>query len=187
MVTNPQVARTHALMLDAARRLLESDGPDAVTHLRVAELAGVSRATAYRHWPDRVDLMVDLLATGVTPPGPQLPADGTARERLTEALSHLSGVMTGEGADFFLLLLARSRWDDRIRAVRDQMTQAAGETLASVVEDGVAKGELPGDLEPELVIDQLAGAVIARRLLRDAPTEPEWIKALVDSVLGQST
>ena len=62
--TNPQVQRTHGLMLDAARDLLNENGPAAVTHLRVAEASGVARATVYRHWPDRADILVDLLRRG---------------------------------------------------------------------------------------------------------------------------
>ena len=63
--TNPQVQRTHRVMLDAARELFHEQGPAAVTHLRVAETSGVARATVYRHWPDRVGILLDLLRRGV--------------------------------------------------------------------------------------------------------------------------
>jgi len=43
-------------MLRAAAAILEEEGPTGVTHQRVAERAGVGRATAYRHWPQPVDL-----------------------------------------------------------------------------------------------------------------------------------
>ncbi len=49
-------------MLDAARELLAREGPDAVTHQRVARQAGVGRATVYRHWPRREQLVLDTMA-----------------------------------------------------------------------------------------------------------------------------
>jgi AcrR family transcriptional regulator len=49
-------------MLVAARELLVGEGPGAVTHQRVAQEAGVGRATVYRHWPRPEQLLLDVMA-----------------------------------------------------------------------------------------------------------------------------
>lgn len=52
-----RVARTRADVARAALEALTNDGSEAVTHARVAELAGYSKTTLYTHWPARVDLI----------------------------------------------------------------------------------------------------------------------------------
>ena len=172
-------------MLDAATRLLEAGGPDAVTHLRIADEAGVSRATVYRHWPDRVDLIVDLVAEGVALPGLDIPPEGSATERLAAGLRSVASVLDGDGATTFLLLMSRAQWDERIDAVRRTLVEGAQAALVHLVEEGVAAGEFTTAAPPEETIDRLFGPVLARRLLRDEAVDDAYIAALVDAVLGR--
>ena len=51
METDARVQRTRAAVRDALLSLVEEDGLGAVTHHRVAERAGLGRATVYRHFP----------------------------------------------------------------------------------------------------------------------------------------
>ena len=52
-----RVSRTRADIARAAFGVLTSEGSDAVTHARVAEVAGYSKTTLYAHWPARHDLI----------------------------------------------------------------------------------------------------------------------------------
>ena len=52
-----RVARTRADVARAAFEVLTTEGSDALTHARVADLAGYSKTTLYAHWPSRVDLI----------------------------------------------------------------------------------------------------------------------------------
>jgi AcrR family transcriptional regulator len=170
-------------MLDAAARLLESEGPDAVTHLRIAEDAGVSRATVYRHWPDRVDLIVDLVAEGAAIPGLDIPEDGTATDRLAAGIRSVASILDGDGAATFLLLLSRALWDERIAEVRSRMVEHAQATLVALIEEGVETGEFSIRDTPDAVIDRLFGPVLARRLLRAEAIDDAFIDSLIDGVL----
>lgn len=58
--TNARSRRTRAALLDAARALLEGEGPEALTMGRIAERAGVSRRAVYLHVDSRVDLLLAL-------------------------------------------------------------------------------------------------------------------------------
>ena len=58
---DPRAVRSREAMLAAARRLLAEEGLDAVTHQRVAQEAGVGRATVYRHWPRTDQLLLDAM------------------------------------------------------------------------------------------------------------------------------
>ena len=58
---DPRVVRTRKDVLAAAFLVLVEDGSDAVTHANVARIAGYSKATIYKHWPTRADLLGDAL------------------------------------------------------------------------------------------------------------------------------
>jgi len=51
-------------MLAAARELLAETGPAGLTYSVLAERAGVTRQTLYRHWPTRSGLLVDMILVG---------------------------------------------------------------------------------------------------------------------------
>ena len=59
--TDPRAARSREAILAAAFDLLAREGPGAITHQRVAQQAGVGRATVYRHWAAPEDLLRDVL------------------------------------------------------------------------------------------------------------------------------
>src|SRR5829696_10115316 len=74
--------RTRSVLLEAAARLLEEDGIEAVTLRAVGERAGVSRQAPYNHFADKATLL-SLLATRYL-------------ERLGEAMAGAAGG-AGEG------------------------------------------------------------------------------------------
>jgi AcrR family transcriptional regulator len=57
---NARSRRTRAALLDTARRLLETEGFDALTMNAVAEQAGVTRRSVYLHFESRADLVSAL-------------------------------------------------------------------------------------------------------------------------------
>jgi AcrR family transcriptional regulator len=75
---NPRVQRTRDRMLAAARELLAEAGPAGLTYSVLAERAGVTRQTLYRHWPTRSGLLVDLILEGGSASGYPEPGDDPA-------------------------------------------------------------------------------------------------------------
>ncbi|MER7468715.1 TetR/AcrR family transcriptional regulator [Streptomyces sp. NPDC097981] len=61
---NPRVQRTRARILAVARELLPEVGLTGLSTAFLAERAGVTRQTLYRHWPNRAALLSDLALQG---------------------------------------------------------------------------------------------------------------------------
>ena len=57
---NVRSLRTRRALLTSARRILEEEGFDALTMTAVAEGAGVTRRSAYLHFPSRAELVAGL-------------------------------------------------------------------------------------------------------------------------------
>src|SRR5580693_425646 len=75
---NPRVQFTRDRILAAARELLAETGPAGLTYSLLAERAGVTRQTLYRHWPTRSGLLVDLILEGGSADGYPEPGDDPA-------------------------------------------------------------------------------------------------------------
>jgi len=61
----PVAEGTAAASVRAARRLLESEGPDALTMRRIAGELGIQAPSLYKHFPDKRALEAAVLAEGL--------------------------------------------------------------------------------------------------------------------------
>src|ERR1700745_781512 len=64
---DPRATRSREAIRAAAGDLLAREGPGAIPHQRVAQQAGVGRATVYRHWAAPEDLLRDVLFSAELP------------------------------------------------------------------------------------------------------------------------
>ena len=89
-----QKARTRRDLLEAARRLME--GGDAISVNAVADAAGISRATAYRYFPDPDALMLEAGMQGSVPSPEELVGDAVdVRERVHRVRHYLFEAVVG--------------------------------------------------------------------------------------------
>ena len=72
-----QAQRTRALVLDAFTALLADRRADDITTKEIAERAGVSQPTVYRHFPDRAALLQGLADRVDELMGPSIPTGAT--------------------------------------------------------------------------------------------------------------
>src|SRR5262249_60113721 len=74
----PRSEQADQAIIDAALSLFAESGPDGLCIERVAARAGVGKATIYRRWPGKEDLLLDAIAA-VKAPLPE-PAGRSAPE-----------------------------------------------------------------------------------------------------------
>jgi len=166
-------------MLDAAGSLLSQGGPEAVTHLRVADEAGVARATVYRHWPNRADILVDLLRRGVDLNLAQLPVGTSIEGRVTGVLRAFAAALSGESGQTLSAMIGLAEWDEEVFAALERMTEFGPRMLRSLLSLGVEQGELVSTTDVDLLADRLIGPLYLRRLLYHDVLTADYIERLV--------
>lgn len=180
---DPRVERTRAAALQVARRLLVEEGVEAVTHLRVAEGAGVGRRTLYRHWPDPVALLRDSLAHQDVP---HAEITGDLRRDLIAHLDALRRALQHGYLGFVIgLLNERSRLDPTFETLRAELTEAGCEPLRRVLRAAVRRGELPDDLDLPAALAELEGPVFYRCMVRRDRVGAGSVESLVDRFLDR--
>lgn len=187
MVTNsdPRFLRSREAIIHAARDLLLRHGPGAVTHVQVAELAGVGRATVYRHWPRSDLLLAEAMATVpmpffATPTTPTLQwvrAELTALARELE-LHDIRAVAT--------TLANTALWDPGMDARRAGFAELLTHRLATALEEAQARGELTLHIDSRSAAAVAIGPLYYRSTIEHAAIDDPLIDAVITS-LGQWT
>ncbi len=178
---DPRVARTTARVLDAVRDLLLTEGPDAITHARVADAAGVGRATLYRHWPEPTALLREALGHARFPAAART---GDVRADLVALLEALrAAFVEGPLAPVLAMLMARATRDPAVAALCHALTGEGHAATAAVLRDGIAAGVLRADLDVERAVAALGGPVFYRAFVRREPLGAAELPGIVDDAL----
>lgn len=182
--TDPRVDRTRAAVLAAARDLLINEGWDAVTQLRVAEAAGVGRATMYRHWPERAMILYDVLAAEEL----ELHFEPTEdlRGDLVEHLERLREAISDEAmARVITAMIDRAEWEEPVMDIKRRLAAQQVSFLRERILRAMADGTARDDIDADLVVAQLFGPVVYRRLVVGESVDTAFVTALVDGVLDR--
>jgi len=179
----PRSERARRAILKAAGELLERDGFTAVTMERIAERAGVSKATIYRWWPNKAAVMTDSFLELVVPDTSPLDT-GSAREDLRLRLRGLAHMLAGRSGRFVAALIAESQTDSEVaEALRTHWISVRRRETRPLLRRGIERGELRSDLDLEVAIDALYGPVYWRMLTGYAPLSDDFVDRLVDHVM----
>jgi AcrR family transcriptional regulator len=151
----------------------------------VAQRAGVARATIYRRWRNKEELVLAALST-LDLPVP--PLDGLG---LRDQLVALVDQLRHRGRDTNLHRLIGSLLGEAVR--RPQLVErfeatvvaARREALLRVLQDGVAGGELRADFDLDDAVELLTGPMAARLILRQRPVASvAFAELIVDTFLN---
>lgn len=181
---DPRVVRTRRDVLAAARDVLVEEGWERVTLARVAERSGYARTTLYRHWPQRLDLLRDLIGEQVrhlhTVPSGDLRAD------LIAELEAFRVAVTTSGLGQMMIAIGQQAREDAELADLSSSVRADGaRVLQEIMAAGVSRGELEPGLDRDLAVAQLVGPVLFRYLFEsDAGLDEVFVTSVVDWFLA---
>jgi AcrR family transcriptional regulator len=170
-----RVARTRADIARAALNVLTVEGSDAVTHARVAELAGYSKTTLYTHWPARVDLIA--LALDALGELPHHDRTGDLRDDIIGELQAFRGGITEMRLDRILTGMAQWASVDEMREIRDKINNSGQGQMRAML------GEILDGAELEAALSMLTGVVACPSIMFGTLPDDEVIAAAVDIVL----
>jgi len=160
----PRDPRADEAILRAARELLAESDVASLSMDAIAARAKVSKATIYRRWHSKEEVVLALLMElgrgyRPTPDLGSIEAEFIALvNSVIRSFSDTAGVaVRGLVAELARNPALRESFRRRIGDVRRAETRR-------VVERGIARGELRGDIDIELAHDLVVGAVIYRML-----------------------
>jgi AcrR family transcriptional regulator len=148
---------------------------------RIAERARTGKASIYRRWPTRLDLVLDAI-DNVMPRLDDVPDTGNVRDDLLAVLRRIAGVM-GSREGIAARACVDGTDDELASAVRERLLPPRKAMMLSILQRAADRGEI----NPDAVTQRLAevGPMLlhGELLQRGAPITDDAVTEIVDEVL----
>lgn len=168
-------------VLQAALAVLADVGYDRLTMDAVATAAKASKATLYRRWSGKADLVVDALASTKSL---EEPADtGSLRGDLLATFCGRQGLTEGASDTFASVITALGRDEEFAAVFRDRVLAPKLAASRRIFERAQARGELRPGVDLDLLSPALAGIVLHRHYVLGAAPDETTIAAVVDQII----
>jgi AcrR family transcriptional regulator len=180
----PRSQASHDAILQATSSLLDSKPYAEVSIEAIAARAGVSKATIYRWWPNKVSLVIEVLTTEALQM-PQLPFDGHhLRKHLFNCLKgSYNTLLRGRMAVVLLAVLAECRSDESMLKLLYSSFFARLQAIGlRDMQLAVATGELDQAIRQDVLLDQLWGPLYYRALIAGNTVDDAYLEALLDNL-----
>jgi AcrR family transcriptional regulator len=182
----PRSAVADASIVRSTLELLLENGYRALTMEQVRARAAVGKATLYRRYGSKQELVAEAIRHLNQPI--DVPDTGAVRDDvLVVARSVMAGAERVQFASFVPRLLAEAAGDREMHGIfYENLVAPRRAALAEVLRRGVERGELREDLDVELAIDILTGPWVYRLLISggDPAVYRSDPSILLDLILG---
>ncbi|MBM7077148.1 TetR/AcrR family transcriptional regulator [Micromonospora humida] len=164
--------------------ILAEDGYEDVTFEAVARRCQTSKASLYRRWGSKRDMVIAAVKAGparhATSP---LPQGATLREDLLTLARRLDRTMAAGDTGTALMLLQAGLKDPELCDAIENSTGPTGARLPqAVIDAAVARGELPAGASP-FAFEEVVGSVLLLRHANGLAVDDAYLSALVDTVI----
>ena len=176
-------AREQAL-LDAALELLMEVGYDRMSMDALAERARAGKATIYRHWSGKAEVVVEAVRRRKSE-HLDAPVDtGSLRGDLLSALERIGHSVSDEDAALLAGVMSAMRSDPVLaELMRTQVFGNRWGVFDRIVDHAVRRGELPPGSTADLVHEVLPALVLTRLVITGEPVTGEFAAHVVDDVV----
>ncbi len=179
----PRSEQADRAIVDAALELFAEYGPAGLCIEKVAARAGVGKATIYRRWPGREELLLAALAALKSPlPEPR-------GESVRDDLIAIVDTMRRDVSDprrmrQIALLHGEGQKYPRVMArYAEMVVEPRREVVRSVLRRGVASGELSPETDIDAAMFMLSGAIMSRCRIGEPPVEDDYPQRVVDQLM----
>jgi AcrR family transcriptional regulator len=166
-MARPRSILAHRQVLDAAMKLFADQGIDATSMDGIAAASGVSKATIYKHWPDKDKLALEVLSY-VHGGDKNVPVfnSGNTRADLIAQLNYQPTPDRSEIKERLMPHVIAYSARNRVfgAAWRKTVVQKQRAALGKILERGVKQRQLSPNLDCDLSIAMLVGPVFYRRI-----------------------
>lgn len=170
-----------AAILTATLEALAEDGYDRVTLDDVARRAHASKATIYRRWTSKADLVTDAIA--LLRPPPAAVDTGSLAGDLHALYAELTGpdplqtkVTTG-------VATALRHHPDLMAAFEERFSRPRQVAVRAILERAVARGEAAADCDAELLGGLVPALLLCRLLFTSQPVDDAYLRRIIDTAV----
>ncbi|MFY9784093.1 MAG: TetR/AcrR family transcriptional regulator [Acidimicrobiales bacterium] len=171
-----------AALRAAALKLLGEIGYDRLTVDKIAALAGAGKATIYRRWSGKAELVVDALTCQKSML--TVPNTGTLRGDLSELARRATNADRQLDTPVMIGLVSALPHDRELRDVfRERLVEPHAATLTEIFQRAERRGEIPPVRDLDTVISILPALVLHRLLTTGTGPDLAFIEHVIEGVV----
>jgi AcrR family transcriptional regulator len=171
-----------AELLAVTLQLLQEHGYDGLTVDAVASAARASKATVYRRWPSKAELVLAAFNEGVRQVAVP-PNTGTLRGDLLQ-VGEICGQQVHQHASTIrAVLVEASRHPELNDALQHQFIEQRKALIQHILRQAVERGEIADAAITDELWDLLPGYLIFRSVIPSSPPTRRTVQALVDNFI----
>jgi AcrR family transcriptional regulator len=172
-------------ILDAALAVLAETGYEGMTVDMVAARAKAGKATVYRRWPSKAELVIDAVACMKRNDlsMDELPDTGTLRGDLL-AMARPHSVEDGERKIQVMggVMSLISRSPELTEAVKAAIVEPRAEINRIFLRRAIARGEIPADADIEMLAVLTPALAFYRTMILRKPIDRAFLLSVIDDV-----
>ena len=170
--------------MDAARELIEENGPTALTMEGIAARAGVGKPTIYRWWPDRHSVAMAALMESESAVSSRLRGGESPLRSLQKQLRKVVALFaTPVGRNVTTMIASADNDSELSKAFRNHFVLARREEGRALLLQAIEQGEIRRDTDVEIVLDMIYGALFFRLLMGHAALSTALVGQLLEEAL----
>lgn len=175
----PRNVETQKSILAASYDLLLENGFGAVTVEKIAERAGVSKATIYKWWPNKAAVVMDGYLSAAAARLP-VPDTGSVWNDIRIHATNLARFLTSREGNIIKELIGEGQFDAGLaEAYRTRYFQPRRLEARQLMERGIQRGEWSENLDIELSIDLIYGPIFYRLLVIGEGLDEAYVEQLI--------
>ncbi len=155
----PRDAKLHAEIIEATADLTKELGYNKTTMEKIAARTGVSRATLYRWWDGKGQLVIEALM-GQREHPPEVITDDFEAELEELVSSMVDNLIRPHNLDAILGLEYDSRYDAKLEKSLRRSRIDTTSVIADIFKEAKASGQVPEAYDEDTIYHMLYGAVI---------------------------
>lgn len=171
-----------AELLAVTLQLLAEHGYDRLTVDAVAATARASKATVYRRWPSKAELVLAAFIEGIRQVA-VAPDTGTLRGDLLRLGELICGQARQHAGTIRAVLVETSRNPQLNEVMQHEFVDQRKALIHHVLQQAVDRGEIDAAAVDEELWDLLPGYLIFRSIIPGRPPTEQTVHALVDGVI----
>jgi AcrR family transcriptional regulator len=179
----PRSEQARQAILHSTLKLLGANGFPDLTIEDVAAHAKVGKTTVYRWWPNKAALIADAFASD-TARQLHFPDTGSLRTDVSRQMRQVVRIFNSRRGRILAAIVAGGQSDKELmKAFRDRFLWPRRHEAYATLRRGISRGELPKNVDMDLLLDSLYGPIHMRFLIRHADLTAAFVDRLCKMVL----
>ena len=179
----PRSQQARVAILRATLKLLRKTNYPDLTIESIAAEANVGKATVYRWWTSKAALVADAFSSTAVDEL-HFPDTGSVRTDLSMQMKQLVRVFRSTRGRIVAAILGGGLFDSElIDAFRERFMLPRRREAYDTLRRAIERGELPADVDRDLMLDSLYGPIYMRFLLRHDELSEEFVEKLVNQIM----